>query len=268
MFGHIGFECLLKINEQIVPCFILEFYSQYRINYTLEGQVLIEFVIQDQFFSYTLKEFGQILGIPFKGQCSFTNKWSLDDLQFSVPMGGPYQTNPPSPVDIKLYVQEERVGHVTRILHDKVIDDHVPTCLCHMLYCIARSKPYNLAFFVAKRMEFVTKQARLILPYGMLLTCLFKYVIFEGPELSNDHYVLYDHVMYPLTAQQERKTRRDCGTRRGRSSTSSSSTFGQTSSYHPNDYDNDGNDEGNSRASTPSPTRFVNSLSNDIPQIF
>ncbi|GJY90227.1 hypothetical protein Tco_0505423 [Tanacetum coccineum] len=34
------------------------------------------------------------------------------------------------------------------------------------------------------------------------------------------------------------------------------------------DDDNDGNDEGTSRASTPFPTRFVNSLSNDIPQIF
>ncbi|GJT90295.1 DNA-directed DNA polymerase [Tanacetum coccineum] len=67
MFGHIGFECLLDINEQIVPRFIPEFYSQYRVNYTLEGQMLIEFVIQDQFFSYTLKEFGQILSIPFRG---------------------------------------------------------------------------------------------------------------------------------------------------------------------------------------------------------
>ncbi|GJX05490.1 retrovirus-related pol polyprotein from transposon TNT 1-94 [Tanacetum coccineum] len=86
--------------------------------------------------------------------------------------------------------------------------------------------------------------------------------------LLNDRYVLYDRVMYPLTAQQERKTRKDYGTRRGRSSTSSSSAFGQPSSSHPNDDDNDGNDEGTSRASTPSPTRFVNSLSNDIPQIF
>ncbi|GJU21625.1 hypothetical protein Tco_1154967 [Tanacetum coccineum] len=65
-----------------------------------------------------------------------------------------------------------------------------------------------------------------------------------------------------------RKTRKDYGTRRGRSSTSSSSAFSQSSSSHLNDDDNDGNDEGNSRASTPSPTHFVNSLSNDIPQIF
>ncbi|GJU13573.1 hypothetical protein Tco_1135969 [Tanacetum coccineum] len=205
MFGHIGFECLLEINEQIVPRFILEFYSQYRVNYTLKGQMLIEFVIQDKFFSYTLEEFGQILGIPFKGECSFTDKWS---------------------------------------------------------------EQYNLAFFIAKRMKFITKQPRLILPYGMLLTCLFKYVMSESPKLSNDHYVLCDRVMYPFTAQQERKTRKDYGKRRGRSSTSSSSAFVQPSSSHPNDDDNDGNDEGTLCLSTPSPTRFVNSLSNNIPQIF
>ncbi|GKE80742.1 hypothetical protein Tco_1550742, partial [Tanacetum coccineum] len=94
------------------------------------------------------------------------------------------------------------------------------------------SKKFNLAFFIAKRMEFVTKQARLILPY-------------------------------------ERKTRKDYGMKRGHHSTSSSSTFGQPSSPHLNDDDDDdGNDEGTSRASTPSPNLFVNSLTNKVPRVF
>nr|GEU81189.1 putative LRR receptor-like protein kinase [Tanacetum cinerariifolium] len=114
-----------------------------------------------------------------------------------------------------------------------------------------------------KALEFDTKQARLILPYGMLLTRMFDHVMFKNPELSNHLYVLYDRVMYPLFAQQKRKTRKDYGTRRGRSSTSSSFAFGQPSSSHPNDDDNDGNDERTSSASTPFPTRFVNSLTNE-----
>ncbi|GJT12462.1 hypothetical protein Tco_0859504 [Tanacetum coccineum] len=97
---------------------------------------------------------------------------------------------------------------------------------------------------------------------------MFDHVISENPELLNHLYVLYDRVMYPLAAQQERKTRKDYDTRRGRSSTSSSSAFGQPSSSHPNDDDNDGNDEGTSRASTSFPTRFVNSLTNEVPQVF
>ncbi|GJS83483.1 hypothetical protein Tco_0750024 [Tanacetum coccineum] len=67
----------------------------------------------------------------------------------------------------------------------------------------------------------------------------------ESPELSNECYVLCDHVMNPLTAYQEQKTRKDHGTRRGRHSTSSSSAFDQPSSSYIND-DNDGNDEGTS----------------------
>ncbi|GJR28460.1 hypothetical protein Tco_1104692 [Tanacetum coccineum] len=119
--------------------------------------------------------------------------------------------------------------------------DQVSTCLCHMLYCIATSKNCNLAFFVAKRMELVTKQARLILPYGILLTRLFKYVMSSSLELSNDRYVLYDRVMFPLAPHYERKTRKDYGTKRGRPSTSasSSSAFDHPSSSHHIDDDSD-----------------------------
>ncbi|GJZ38860.1 hypothetical protein Tco_0585423 [Tanacetum coccineum] len=77
----------------------------------------------------------------------------------------------------------------------------------------------------------------------MLLTRLFKYVMGESLELFNESYVLDDRVMYPLTAQQERKTRKDYGTKRGRHSTSSSSAFGQPSSSNLNDDDDD--DDGN-----------------------
>ncbi|GJS99103.1 zf-CCHC domain-containing protein [Tanacetum coccineum] len=123
--------------------------------------------------------------------------------------------------------------------------DHVSACLCHMLYCIVTSTRYNIAFFVAKRMELVTRQGELILPYSMLLTRLFDHVMSNFPELSNDRYVLNDRVMYPLAPQHERKTRKDYGTKRGRHSTfaSSSSAFDHPSSSHHINDDNDENDE-------------------------
>ncbi|GJS42987.1 hypothetical protein Tco_0568030 [Tanacetum coccineum] len=141
--------------------------------------------------------------------------------------------------------------------------DHVPACLCFMLYCVVHSERFNLAYYMAKRMEWVTKQARLILPYCMLLTRLFKFIIRENPELENESNVLYDRLMNPLAAQLKRKPKRDHGTRRGRPSTSSS-TFDRPSPSHLNN-DDDGNDEGTSRASTPSPIRYVNSLTNQVP---
>ncbi|GJW88170.1 hypothetical protein Tco_0163510 [Tanacetum coccineum] len=225
----------------------------------------------------------------------------LDELAYGIPSDGPYQTNLPSIEDIISSIRIDRDGQVRRIRHGKEIyvleyqvltreieptlkpleeiirenvfclggnRDHVPACLCYMLYCVVHSEKFNLVYFMAKRMEWVTKQKRLILPYGMLLTRLFKFIVTKNPELENESYVLYDRAMTPLAAQLERKPRRDRGTRRGRHSTSFSSAFDQPSSYHLNDYDDDGNDEGTSRASTPSPIHYVNSLTNQVPQVF
>ncbi|GJW16027.1 hypothetical protein Tco_0020160 [Tanacetum coccineum] len=202
---------------------------------------------------------------------------SLDELAYGVLSEGPYQTNLPSPDDIIPYIREDREGQVTRIRHKEEIKvqdyqiptreimltlkpleeiilenvfclrgnrDHVLACLCYMLYCVENSEKFNLAYYMAKRMKWVTKQS----------SC------FES-------YVLYDHVMDPLGAQKKRKTRKDFGMRRGHHSTSSSSAFDQPSSSHLND-DDDGNDKGTSRASTPSPIRYVNSLTNKVPHVF
>ncbi|GKA59478.1 hypothetical protein Tco_0758791 [Tanacetum coccineum] len=170
-------------------------------------------------------------------------------------------------ISSRIFEKIEKVKSLASVIKKKPelggLSGHFPACLCYMLYCVANSEKFNLAYFMAKRMEWVTKQARLILPYGMLLTRLFDFIIGENPELQNESYVLYDRVMNPLAAQLERKPRRDRGTRRGRQSTSSS-TFDQPSSSHLND-DDDGNDEGTSRASTPSPIRYVNSLTNQVP---
>ncbi|GJT26470.1 hypothetical protein Tco_0906745 [Tanacetum coccineum] len=259
--------------------------------------MFVEFVIQNQLFSYSLENFAQILDVPCEGACVFTDRWRLDELAYGIPSDGPYQTNPPSIEDIISSIRIDREGQVRRIRHEEEIDvhdyqiltreiiptlkpleeiirenvfclggnrDHVPACLCFMLYCVVHSERFNLAYYMAKRMEWVTKQARLILPYGMLLTRLFTFIMNEYPELNNESYVLYDRVMTPLAAQLERKPRRDRGMRRGRHSTSSSSAFDQPSSSHLNDDD----DEGTSRASTLSPIRYVNSLTNQVLQVF
>ncbi|GJR47038.1 hypothetical protein Tco_1315141 [Tanacetum coccineum] len=82
----------------------------------------------------------------------------------------------------------------------------------------------------------------------------------ENPELNNESYILYD--------REDRKPRKESGTRRGHHSTSSSFAFDQPSSSHLNDDDDDGNGEGTSRASTPSLIRYVKSLTNQVPQVF
>ncbi|GJV23986.1 hypothetical protein Tco_1376681 [Tanacetum coccineum] len=85
LFKFIVFECLLEINEQVCPRFILEFYNQYHLSYSDEGEMFVEFVIQNQLFSYSLENFAQILGVPCEGACVFTDRWRLDELAYGVP---------------------------------------------------------------------------------------------------------------------------------------------------------------------------------------
>ncbi|GJR61119.1 zf-CCHC domain-containing protein [Tanacetum coccineum] len=227
---------------------------QYQINYSDEGQMFIEFVIQNHFFSYYLEEFAQILDIPCEGACVFTDKWSLDELTYGVPADGPYQTNPPSPDDIISSILIDQEGQVHRIRHEEEIDVHEYQILTREI--VPTLKPLE---------EIIRENIFCLGVYGMLFTRLFKFVMNENHDLYNESYVLYDHVMNPLTAQQERKTRKDHGTRRGRHSTSSSSAFDQPSSSHLND-DDDGNSEGTSRTSTHSRIRYVNLLTKeDVP---
>nr|GEX88557.1 DNA helicase Pif1-like protein [Tanacetum cinerariifolium] len=70
--------------------------------------MFVEFVIQNQFFSYSLEDFAQILDIPCEGACAFTDRWSLDELAYGVPSDGPYQTNPPFPDDIISSIRIDR----------------------------------------------------------------------------------------------------------------------------------------------------------------
>ncbi|GJW49874.1 pentatricopeptide repeat-containing protein [Tanacetum coccineum] len=120
-FESIDFDCLLNLNEQIVPRFVLEFYSQLTFDYNSTGHFVVNFVIQSKSFSLTLEEFGQILKIPFKGHASHTDMWSLDYLSISVPSKGCYKTTPPSPSVVKSFIQIPRQGQVTRTKNKKTI---------------------------------------------------------------------------------------------------------------------------------------------------
>ncbi|GJW49482.1 hypothetical protein Tco_0090833 [Tanacetum coccineum] len=232
-FELIGFEYLVNINEQIVPRFGLEFYSQLTFDYNPEGHFVVKFVIQNKSFSLTVEDSGHILKIPFEGRVSFTDIWSLDYLAISTPSKGLYKTIPPSLRVIKSLIQTPRQGGHR---------DHVLTCLCHMLYCIETSTQYNLAFFILKRMERTRNKPKELLPYGMLLTRLFNHVASNFPELAIYRYILYDRFfLHPLN---------------------------HSSSSHHLDENVDENDEESSHSNTPSLPQLITSLSNVVPRVF
>ncbi|GJV11656.1 hypothetical protein Tco_1353197 [Tanacetum coccineum] len=271
-FESIEFDCLLDINEQIIPRFVLEFYCQLTFNYNPEGQFIVNFVIQNKSFSLTLEEFGQILKITFKGQASNTEMWSLDHLSVSVPSRGLYKTKPLSPRVIKSFIQVPRQGQETRTKNKKMVvvgenkiltreihthmkpwvdiirenaicigghKDHVSACLCHMLYCIETSTP------------------------------LFKYVVSVSHELAFDQYLSHDPAMHPIAPYFERKTRSDRGKKRPceQNASSSSTVQNHPSSSTPLDHMVDESDDESLHSNSSSPSQQVSSSSNVDPRV-
>ncbi|GKF38977.1 hypothetical protein Tco_0119038 [Tanacetum coccineum] len=94
-------------------------------------------------------------------------------------------------------------------------------------------------------MEMTRFKPKELLPYGMLLTRLFKHVVSVSPELAFDHYLTNDRAMHPFAPHYERKTRSDRGNKRPRESnaSSSSTSLNHPSSSHPLDDPIDENDD-------------------------
>ncbi|GJU85580.1 hypothetical protein Tco_1293126 [Tanacetum coccineum] len=89
LFTSIRFNCLFEINEPIVPRFILDFYSQVTVQTDEDGYLVISFMIQHEFITLTLAQFGQILKIPYNGQAVFTNEWDLASLEIECARANP-----------------------------------------------------------------------------------------------------------------------------------------------------------------------------------
>ncbi|GJX88866.1 pentatricopeptide repeat-containing protein [Tanacetum coccineum] len=209
LFTNIRFNCLFQINEPIVPRFILDFYSQVTVQTDEYGYLVISFMIQHEFITLTLAQFGQILKIPYNGQAVFTNEWDLASLEYSQETEGPYCTELPTPDDIRRLLELERVV-VDRTIKSQTVSlnpnqiltkelspdmkqweelirenvfglgghrDRLPACLAHMLYCVVAEEQYNLAYFFVKRIQCARDTPTANLPYGMFLTRLYRHVM-------------------------------------------------------------------------------------------
>ncbi|GJV79219.1 hypothetical protein Tco_1515089 [Tanacetum coccineum] len=115
-------------------------------------------------------------------------------------------------------------------------------------------------------MEKTRSKPKELLPYGMLLTRLFKHVVSVFPELAIDLYISHDRVMYPLAPHYERKTRSDHSKKRPRKSnaSSSSTTLNHPSSSHPLDDPSDEDDDESFHFNSSSPSQNISSSSNVV----
>ncbi|GJY95390.1 hypothetical protein Tco_0511751 [Tanacetum coccineum] len=115
--------------------------------------------------------------------------------------------------------------------------DCLPAYLAHIIKCAKATPTTNL-------------------PYGMFLACLYRYVMEMYPHLDNGIFDIVERVMRPLALRQTQRPQSDHG--KACRFVSSSSSYHQGTSSHQHDDDDDNVET--SRASTPSPTTYLNSL--------
>nr|GEW33446.1 hypothetical protein [Tanacetum cinerariifolium] len=118
-------------------------------------------------------------------------------------------------------------------------------------------------------MEKTRNKPKELLPYGMLLSRLFKHVVSVFLELATNNYLSFDHVMHPLAPHYERKTRSDHGKKRPRESNASSSfaTQNHHSSSLSLDAMIDENHDESSHPNSSSPSQKVSSSSTVVSKV-
>ncbi|GJZ30272.1 hypothetical protein Tco_0575319 [Tanacetum coccineum] len=162
-------------------------------------------MIQHEFITLTLAQFGQILKIPYNGQAVFTNEWDLASLEYSQETEGPYCTNLPTPDDIHRLLELEHVVNNTILL-------------------ISLSKESNVLELISNRKSSIWHvfNSSLSTRHGTY------------PHLDNAFFIeLGNRVMRPLALRQTRRPRSDRG--KARHSVSSSSSHHQGTSSHQHD---------------------------------
>ncbi|GJS17623.1 zf-CCHC domain-containing protein [Tanacetum coccineum] len=218
--------------------------SQVTVQTDEYGYLVISFMIQHEFITLTLAQFGQILKIPYNGQAVFTNEWDLTSLEYSRETEGPYCTDLLTPDDIYRLLELERV------MVDFTIKSQTVSLNPNQILTKELSPDMKQWEDLIRENVFGLGGHRDHLP-----VCL-AHMLYSYPHLDNGIYDIVDQLMRPLALKQTRRPRSDRG--KARHSVSSSSSHHQGTSSHQHDDDDDNVET--SRASTPSPTTYLNSL--------
>ncbi|GKD36017.1 hypothetical protein Tco_1251526, partial [Tanacetum coccineum] len=214
----------------------MEFYKTLRLDIYLEpyNHLFMTFDINGHEFNISLDQFAELTSLPNQGICLYSDAWSLDQLENTLEQVPLYNLNLPPIKDIHARIRrratfekQTKQGMVQKLpnqiktnefLNDLkpselVIRenayvaignrDHVQESIALMLYCLEVGRPYNLAYFIIRRIDYFRDHVDKVLPYGMILNRLFKNlkaVMEDHP--FDDHYILVPRKMSPLKAKQ------------------------------------------------------------------
>ncbi|GJY72976.1 hypothetical protein Tco_0477407 [Tanacetum coccineum] len=188
--------------------------------YTFMGCCLISWFIKKQMalsISTTEAEYvstGKSYKFRINGTCVFSKECSLELLNTIREKHVPYQTNLPNIRDVvqDIYIpsSHQNYSNPTIILRDNLppnikdwelivrknvicVDTHktsLDACSTIMLYNLKNSHDFNLADFIAHKIESVKNRVDCPLPYGLLITRLYRFILAKHPELFRPHHTL------------------------------------------------------------------------------
>ncbi|GJS58385.1 hypothetical protein Tco_0653169 [Tanacetum coccineum] len=181
----------------------------------------------------SLKNFSQVLQIPYKGTCIFSKECSVEPLNTTHEKHVSYQTNLPNIRDVVqnicipsghqnysnpiIVLRDDLLPNIKDwelIIRENVIyvDTHkssIDACSAIMLYHLKNSQNFNLAYFIAHKIESVKNRVDYLLPYGLLITRLYRFILAKHPKIFRPHhslqFVFHHRMMSSINRKNERK---------------------------------------------------------------
>ncbi|GJW21546.1 hypothetical protein Tco_0032168 [Tanacetum coccineum] len=141
IFYAIKFDCLLDINEQICPLFVLEFYKSVWITRDVDQTISTAFIIRNYEIVLPLHQFSQIMHVACERACMYTTEWSIASLPKSIDPNPVYLTPLDDPVIICDAIFNERPSPkrltkkvlLTRLYRHVLTIQQCPTTDAHFL---------------------------------------------------------------------------------------------------------------------------------------
>ncbi|GJY28547.1 hypothetical protein Tco_0404314 [Tanacetum coccineum] len=200
-FTNIGFDCILSLNEEICHRFIMEFYKTFQLDRDQTNNHLhIQFEINQHPFNISLEQFVMLTSLPNQGICLYYDAWVLDELEKALEQTPPYNSNILALEDIQNLIHR-RITHKkvnkygitihklpNQIETNELLEhqrpcelvirenlysaignkDHTQAIIALMLYSLETRQPFNLVYFIIRRMYYFRDQRDKVLPYCMI----------------------------------------------------------------------------------------------------
>ncbi|GJS18669.1 hypothetical protein Tco_0413141 [Tanacetum coccineum] len=200
-------EQLRDIYRALESRFIMEFYKPLQLDRNLNNNHFhIQFVIKNRPFNLSLEKFAELTSLPNQGICLYSNAWGLDELEKNIKQVPPYNSTLPAFDDIRNLIHRRTIHEKENVYSAIGNKDHTQAIIALMLYCLENEQPFNLTYFIIRRMYYFRDRRDKVLPYGMILTYLFKNL----KENMVDHpfdelYILVPRKISSLKAKQPKK---------------------------------------------------------------